>query len=169
MYHMYQLEVVKVILKWIEENIRGRLSLNDVTYRVGYSKWHFQRMFKETTGRVLGQYLRERRLSHAALELRLTSKPIIDIALGHGFDSVQTFTRAFKHQFEITPAVYRKSPIWSHYGICTPIRMDSVNMPPMNILTWPELQLVGKYNKYACCINNINEPRHPYWVMTPTY
>lgn len=77
---MHRAEVVRVMLAWIEENISGRLTLDEVTCRSGYSKWHFQRIFREETGKILGQYLRERRLTHTAFELRLSKKSITDIA-----------------------------------------------------------------------------------------
>ncbi|PPS57908.1 hypothetical protein CRX72_08025 [Pantoea sp. BRM17] len=77
----------------------------------GYSKWHLQRMFKEVTGHAIGAYIRARRLSKAAVALRLTSRPILDIALQYRFDSQQTFTRAFKKQFlDIAQLINTQAP-----------------------------------------------------------
>ena len=44
------------ILDWIEDNLESPLSLEKVSERSGYSKWHLQRMFKKETGHSLGQY-----------------------------------------------------------------------------------------------------------------
>ena len=44
------------ILSWIEDNLESPLSLEKVSERSGYSKWHLQRMFKKETGHSLGQY-----------------------------------------------------------------------------------------------------------------
>lgn len=63
-------------------------------------------MFKEVTGQAIGSYIRSRRLSRAAVALRLTSRPILDIALQYRFDSQQTFTRAFKSSLiELQPYI----------------------------------------------------------------
>lgn len=45
------------ILDWIEDNLESPLSLEKVSERSGYSKWHLQRMFKKETGHSLGQSL----------------------------------------------------------------------------------------------------------------
>ena len=51
------------ILSWIEDNLESPLSLEKVSERSGYSKWHLQRMFKKETGHSLGQYIRSRKLT----------------------------------------------------------------------------------------------------------
>ena len=56
------------ILSWIEDNLESPLSLEKVSERSGYSKWHLQRMFKKETGHSLGQYIRSRKLTEIAQE-----------------------------------------------------------------------------------------------------
>ena len=53
-------------------------------------------MFKDVTGHAIGAYIRARRLSKSAVALRLTARPILDIALQYRFDSQQTFTARLK-------------------------------------------------------------------------
>ena len=93
---MDQAGIIRDLLVWLESHLDQPLSLDNVAAKAGYSKWHLQRMFKEVTGHAIGAYIRARRLSKAAVALRLTSRPILDIALQYRFDSQQTFTRAFK-------------------------------------------------------------------------
>ena len=81
----------------LEGHLDQPLSLDNVAAKAGYSKWHLQRMFKDVTGHAIGAYIRARRLSKSAVALRLTARPILDIALQYRFDSQQTFTRAFKN------------------------------------------------------------------------
>lgn len=57
------------------------LLLDDVANKAGYTKWYFQRLFKKVTGVTLASYIRARRLTKAAVELRLTKKTILEIAL----------------------------------------------------------------------------------------
>jgi AraC family mar-sox-rob regulon transcriptional activator len=54
------------ILSWIEDNLESPLSLEKVSERSGYSKWHLQRMFKKETGHSFGQYIRSRKLTEIA-------------------------------------------------------------------------------------------------------
>lgn len=94
---MDQAGIIRDLLSWLESHLDQPLSLDNVAAKAGYSKWHLQRMFKDITGNAIGAYIRARRLSKAAVALRLTSRPILDIALQYRFDSQQTFTRAFKN------------------------------------------------------------------------
>ncbi|EAM3309133.1 helix-turn-helix domain-containing protein, partial [Shigella flexneri] len=88
--------VIKDVLLWIEHNLDQSLLLDDVANKAGYTKWYFQRLFKKVTGVTLASYIRARRLTKAAVELRLTKKTILEIALKYQFDSQQSFTRRFK-------------------------------------------------------------------------
>lgn len=102
---MDQAGIIRDLLIWLEGHLDQPLSLDNVAAKAGYSKWHLQRMFKDVTGHAIGAYIRARRLSKSAVALRLTARPILDIALQYRFDSQQTFTRAFKKQFAQTPAL----------------------------------------------------------------
>ncbi len=119
------------------------LSLDNVAAKAGYSKWHLQRMFKDVTGHAIGAYIRARRLSKSAVALRLTARPILDIALQYRFDSQQTFTRAFKKQFSLTPALYRRSPDWSSFGMRPPLRLGEFTLPKHEFITLPLLSCLA--------------------------
>jgi|GEM_PF-351202 len=100
------------LLEWIENNIESSLSLDYISQKSGYSKWHVQRIFKKNTGLKIADYIRRRKISKAALAIKLTDRSIYDIALEFGYDSQQTFTRAFTKYFLISPGAYRKSDTW---------------------------------------------------------
>lgn len=132
---MDQAGIIRDLLIWLEGHLDQPLSLDNVAAKAGYSKWHLQRMFKDVTGHAIGAYIRARRLSKSAVALRLTARPILDIALQYRFDSQQTFTRAFKKQFAQTPALYRRSPEWSAFGIRPPLRLGEFTMPEHKFVT----------------------------------
>ena len=73
------------ILDWIEDNLESPLSLEKVSERSGYSKWHLQRMFKKETGHSLGQYIRSRKLTEIAQKLKESNEPILYLAERYGF------------------------------------------------------------------------------------
>lgn len=157
---MDQSGIIRDLLFWLEAHLDSPLSIDNVAARAGYSKWHLQRMFKEVTGQSVGSYIRGRRLSKSAVALRLTARPILDIALQYRFDSQQTFTRAFKKQFGLTPAYYRRSPEWSAVGICSPIHMDDFILPEVTYVTLPEIPLIGVTRSYSCTLEELSDFRH---------
>lgn len=140
---MDQNNIIRDLLYWIDTHLDQPLFLDNVAAKAGYSKWHLQRMFKNITQQAIGSYIRARRLSRAAVALRLTSRPILDIALQYRFDSQQTFTRAFKKQFGITPALYRRSEDWCATGMQPPITLEKQKLPNVSFVTLPPKHLMG--------------------------
>lgn len=157
---MDQAGIIRDLLTWLEGHLDQPLSLDNVAAKAGYSKWHLQRMFKDVTGHAIGAYIRARRLSKSAVALRLTSRPILDIALQYRFDSQQTFTRAFKKQFNLTPALYRRSPDWSAFGIRPPLRLGEFTLPKHEFVTLPETHLIGTTQSYTCALEEISDFRN---------
>lgn len=94
-------------IDYIERNLDVDLELELVARHARVSQWYFQRIFKGLTGETLKAYIRARRLAHALSRLATSDAPILEIALGSGFESHAAFTRAFRTTFGITPAGYR--------------------------------------------------------------
>ncbi|MDR0217860.1 MAG: MDR efflux pump AcrAB transcriptional activator RobA [Enterobacteriaceae bacterium] len=165
---MDQTNIIRDLLHWLDNNLDRPLSLDNVAAKAGYSKWHLQRMFKDVTGQAIGSYIRARRLSKAAVALRLTSRPILDIALQYRFDSQQTFTRAFKKQFSRTPASYRRDEEWCATGICPPIILDSKPLTEYKYVTLEDQLLIG--TEHTCTYtleqwsNSCTEMRNNFWL-----
>ena len=147
------------LLDWLETHLDQPLSLDQVAARSGYSKWHLQRKFKEATGLVLGAYIRARRLSRAAMALRLTSKPLAAIAQQYCFESQQSFNRAFKKQFSQTPALYRRSMKWDFHGIQPPLHENGRAQPVGEFVLVPDLQLSGMTRSYSCSLEQLSQCR----------
>ncbi|HEY9713937.1 MAG TPA: AraC family transcriptional regulator, partial [Chroococcales cyanobacterium] len=94
---------------YIEDNFSDADLLENVSAHVGLSAYHFHRVFAGMLGESVMEYARKRRLSEAAVQLQGSTRPIIEIAMDSRFDSQESFTRAFKKMFGITPGAYRKS------------------------------------------------------------
>lgn len=156
---MDQASIIHDLLNWLEGHLDQPLSLDNVAAKSGYSKWHLQRMFKEITGQAIGSYIRARRLSKSAVALRLTARPILDIALQYRFDSQQTFTRAFKKQFSQTPAFYRRADNWSAIGMCPPIKLSGNNLVPVEYVMQDEKKFIGMTQSYTCRLEDIFESK----------
>lgn len=95
------------LLDYIDAHYMEDLNLNEIAASIGFSKYHFARLFKQYTGFTFCDYLNYRRLKMAE---ELLSKPdfsITEIALQSGFSSISTFNRLFKEQKKCTPREYR--------------------------------------------------------------
>ena len=95
-------------LVYIQTNLAENLSLEQVAQQADISPFHFHRLFHDSIGETLKQYTMRLRLERAAYELRLREDSILDIALNCGFQSHETFSRAFKRHFDRTPRQFRK-------------------------------------------------------------
>lgn len=103
--------VVQKVQNYIEQNLLESITLKQLADEAGYSPWHFARVFKKVTGKTPYEYIRSRRLTQAALNLRDDNKKVIDVALDFVFDSHEGFTRAFSKEFGIAPGKYKaKTP-----------------------------------------------------------
>lgn len=79
-----------------------------VAEQIGFSQYHFHRIFTAMVGESVKDYLRKRRLMVAAQALLSSDSPILALALRSGFDSQEAFTRAFRKMFGVTPGAYRR-------------------------------------------------------------
>lgn len=95
-------------LALIEEKIHEKLTVENLAGSVHFSKYHYQRMFREAVGESVMQYVTRRRLSLAARELAEGNAGILEIALKYGYDSHEGFTRSFRAYTGVNPAEYRK-------------------------------------------------------------
>ena len=98
---------IETVIEFIESHLDGKLELDTVAAAVHYSKYHLHRMFTETVGMTIHDYVSRRQLTEAAKLLVFSKKSIIDIALICGYESQQAFTSVFKAMYKMPPAEYR--------------------------------------------------------------
>jgi AraC family transcriptional regulator len=96
-------------VNFIEENLDNPISLTDVSKSAFSSLSYFHRIFYFMTGFTVKEYIRKRRLSRAAYQLHCTGLFITDIALNAGYENLESFTRAFKKHFNISPRSFRQT------------------------------------------------------------
>jgi AraC family transcriptional regulator len=88
-------------------SLSERVVLNDAAAAAHMSPYHFHRAFREAFGVPPHRYLAAKRLERAAHLLRATKRPANEIALDCGFQSVTSFTSAFRKRFGAPPASWR--------------------------------------------------------------
>ena len=96
-------------IEYIEDNLEENLSVERIAEIACMSKFHFQRMFSMLTGFTVSEYIRNRRITVAAQELVHTRAKIIDIAMKYGYESPESFTKAFKKIHGISPSAAKKN------------------------------------------------------------
>ncbi|EJY0871542.1 helix-turn-helix transcriptional regulator [Escherichia coli] len=90
----------------------SRSDISQLVRYSGYSRRHLQRLFRNKTGMSVGDYIRRRRLTRAAILVRLTGYPLHGIAISVGFNSQPSFNREFRKRFGCSPGVYLNRPGW---------------------------------------------------------
>lgn len=91
-------------LNYIEENLTNEMDYGALARVAACSSYHFSRLFSSVTGVPLSEYIRRRRLTLAAVDLQGGELKVIDLALKYGYDSPDSFCRAFKTVHGITPS-----------------------------------------------------------------
>ena len=104
----HQERVLRILVE-IESNLSGELSLETLARQGNFSPYHFHRVFSALVGEPVKEYVRRLRLERAAQELAFNSKPIIQIAFDAGFETHESFTRAFRAALGSAPSEYRRS------------------------------------------------------------
>lgn len=97
------------VINYIEAHLTEKLDLDIVASAVHYSKYHLHRMFTDTVGLTLHEYLQRRRLTEAAKLLVFSQKSILDIALLAGYESQQAFTGIFTALYKTPPSKFREN------------------------------------------------------------
>lgn len=102
-------------LQWIEDHLEDPIDISALSDQAHLSMYYYQRLFSRLVGRPVAEYQKQRRVARASGDL-LAGERILDIALKWGFQSHETFSRAFKEAYGLTPDEYRKNPVpLTHY------------------------------------------------------
>lgn len=116
-------------LNYIELNLEGKIDYHEVAHIACSSLTRFQRMFTFMTDMTIGDYVRFRKMSLAAEDLKNTDVKVVDLAIKYGYESPEAFTRAFQIFHGMPPTVVRKLGISkTHHPISFQININGGNM-----------------------------------------
>lgn len=105
---MEWIEAIGKAVEYMEEHITQELTCAQVAEQVHLSPFYFQKGFRLLCGFTVAEYIRKRRLSLAGGELASTGAKVIDVALKYGYDSPDSFAKAFTRFHGLTPSMARK-------------------------------------------------------------
>ncbi len=96
-------------INYIEQNLADELDIKDIADKAALSPFYYQRIFGALCGMTVGEYIRARRMTLAAQELFGSDTKVIDVALKYGYDSPDSFAKAFQRFYGITPSQAREA------------------------------------------------------------
>lgn len=96
-------------IDYIENNLDNDLQIEHVALVACMSKFHFQRMFHMLTGVTVAEYIRKRRLTLAAQELTKKESKVIEVAFKYGYETPESFSKAFRKTHGISPSAVRRN------------------------------------------------------------
>lgn len=108
---MHAWEAIQKSLNHIEDNIGEAIQIEELAEIASLSLFYYQRLFARLVKKPVREYIKLRRLARACAALRDKENRILDVAADYGFRNHETFTRAFKSAYGITPAQYREDPV----------------------------------------------------------
>lgn len=140
------MEWVKTInnaIEYMENHLTDDITLGDIAESVYISAFHFQRAFSMMTGISPAEYLRNRRLSQAGAELANGNERVIDIAMKYGYESSESFTKAFSRFHGFSPMQVRKgSPLKYMNRYKIRITIDGGSIMEYKIEKWEAMDLL---------------------------
>lgn len=134
-------------IDYLESNLDRDADLERAAALANCSLFHFLRMFEVVAGITAGKYSRRRRLSRAAVDLAAGGERVLDVALRYGYESPESFARAFRRQFGLSPSEAR-SPLarlqaWPPLRLAVvlrggdSLRFRVVDRPAFTVGGWP--------------------------------
>jgi AraC-like DNA-binding protein len=105
---------LNAVFEYMDKNLSKKLTLERVAGIAHFSKYHFERIFKEYTNSSFHQYLRRLRIKKAEPLLLIPELPITEVAAEAGFENITAFNRAFKKIKQCTPSEYKKLYGWKY-------------------------------------------------------
>lgn len=103
------IENITAAIQYLEAHLTEKTDLDTLADALHYSKYHLHRMFTNTVGMTIHEYVLRRRLTEAAKLLVFSDRPVLDIALGAGYESQQAFTKIFTAMYKQPPNKYREN------------------------------------------------------------
>ena len=132
-------------IDFIEGNLTEDLDIEEIAGRAALSPFYYQRIFGALCGMTVGEYIRARRMTLAAQELSREDVKVIDAAVKYGYESPDSFARAFQKFHGITPSQAREpgAPLRSFAPLHIKITMAGGTMLDYRIVEKAPFTIVG--------------------------
>ncbi|EJV65551.1 AraC family transcriptional regulator [Bacillus mycoides] len=162
---MDSLKNMNAAMRYIEENLTHEIDFKEVAKIAFCSEYHFKRMFSFLAGISLSEYIRCRRLTLAAFELKDSNVKIIDVAIKYGYNSPDSFTRAFQNLHGITPSEARSTirSLKAYSPMTFQLSIQGGNEMNYRIEEKEPFQIIGIQKRVPIVFNGVNEEIASMW------
>lgn len=143
---------MKEALDVMERRLEERLDIEEAARAAAMSPFHFQRMFLMLTGVTIAEYVRRRKLTLAAQELAATAGKVLDVALKYGYDSPESFAKAFRRLHGIAPSEARLpgASLKAYPRISFHVSLKGDKEMDYRIEEKPAFPVVGRARRMTC-------------------
>ena len=137
-------------IDFIEANLTEDLDIEVIAGKAALSPFYYQRIFGALCGMTVGEYIRARRMTLAAQELNRKDIKVIDVAVKYGYDSPDSFAKAFQKFHGITPSQAREpgAPLRSFAPMHIKITMEGGSMMDYRIVEKAQFTIVGVKRRF---------------------
>ena len=144
------IEGFQASIDYIEKNLPEELNIEDIAKTAALSPFYYQRIFGALCGMTVGEYIRARRMTMAAQELSCSDCKVIDIAMKYGYDSPDSFSKAFQRFHGITPTGAKEAGanLRSFAPLHIRITLEGGNMLDYKIVEKAPFTVVGIKKKF---------------------
>lgn len=155
-------------IDYIEDNLSGNLDYTEIAKRSFSSTYHFQRTFSILCGCTLGEYIRNRRLTLAGTELASGNTKVIDTALKYGYESPDSFAKAFTRFHGITPSASRdpEATLHSFARLYISVSLKGGRVMDYRIEEKSAFSLIGFKKRFIGDMGERFKQKRDFWVDT---
>ena len=149
-------------INYIEDHITEELDYEQIARESFSSSFHFQRVFSILCGYTLGEYIRNRRLTLAGAELAGTREKVIDVAYKYGYESPESFAKAFQKFHGVTPSQARGGGVIlkSFSRLSIKVSLEGGNVMNYRIEEKPAMLLTGFKRRFTGDPNEKKDQDH---------
>lgn len=141
---MEWLTCIRKAIDYMEKHLEDNISAQDVAEQVFMSSFFFQKGFSMMTGYGLGEYIRNRRLYKAAVDLQKSDEKNIDIALRYCYETPESFTKAFSRFHGVSPSQVREgAPVKAFLPLKVEITIHGGNQMDYKIKSMAGFKVIG--------------------------
>lgn len=150
-------------LRYIEERLDGDIDMAEVARRAGCSQYQFTRTFSFLAGVSLSEYVRRRRMTLAAGELRSGQARVIDLAVKYGYSSADAFSRAFGAVHGVPPSQSRDASLTSYPPMSFGLTIQGGEEMKYRIVSQPAFRVIGVSRRVRLIYEGINPEIAAMW------
>ena len=104
---MYSNKLIYEILNYVDENIKNKITIEDLEINFYYNRYYIMKLFKKEIGLTIIEYINSIRIYNSISSLKKENTNLINIAFKNGFYSLEYFSETFKQITKLSPKKFK--------------------------------------------------------------